>query len=510
MDRHPWRPLWVTAVVLTLVVPIFITTGFLVRGYVRGAFHTAEDVRTARLQTFDALKLQLDEETGVRGFAATHDPVFLQPFVAARTTLQPALQRLAGSVAALHLASAAGAVDDAIRTSAAWHQEVALPLTARHPASPAVIQREGKTLMDRYRADLDGVDRVLAERESELDAEAEGAIGRISLYVGLAVAALGGLGIAYGVQQTRLVRRLAAQQQESAELRVAYETERRIAETLQDAFIQRPLPTLPTVSFSATYVPATEQAKVGGDWYDGVELSRDRVLFAIGDVAGHGLDAAVAMNRARQALMSAAVLDPDPAGLLARVNRELIARDARMVTAVCGYADSRTYEFTYAVAGHPPPVLIEPGRPPRMLDVGGLPLGVMETATFTSTTLQSVPGAMLVLYTDGAVEHSRDVLAGEAMLLAAVASAVENDVPNVAATIHRTIFDGREAGDDVAILTVTFAGGEADATDGTRRHAIFATGSRGNDDLTATVVSPIDPAERQARVVAPWPDRIAS
>ena len=497
----------VTAVVLLLVVPILVVAGLMVRGYVRGAFYTAENVRAARVQAFNALTLQLDEETGIRGFAATHDRTFLDPYQRAAGVLGPALVGLDQSVAALQLAS----VGDAIRASDAWQREVARPLIQAHPPSGVVIQRQGKVLMDRYRADLGIVDHVLAEREAMLDADAELAIGRISLYVALAVIAIAVVAIAYGMQQTHLAHRLAAQEREAAGLRVAYETERRVAETLQGAFLQRPLPTLPTVSFSATYVPASEEAKVGGDWYDGVELSRDRVLFAIGDVAGHGLEAAVAMNRARQALISAAVLDPDPATLLARVNRELLAQKARMVTAVCGYADSQTYEFIYATAGHPPPVLIEPGRAPRMLEFGGLPLGVLEGVTYTSSTVQTVPGAMLVLYTDGAVEHSRDVLAGEVILLDAVARAIASEAPNVAAAIHRTIFAGRAAGDDVAILTVTFATVETAAGERTPRHVILASGARGGAaGVTGTLVQPYDRLSRYSRPAEHAALRIAS
>ncbi|HEY4441623.1 MAG TPA: SpoIIE family protein phosphatase [Candidatus Elarobacter sp.] len=508
MDRQSWRPLWVTAAVLVLVVPIFIAAGLLVRGYVRGAFAAAEQVRTARIVAFDTLKLQLDEETGIRGYAATRDRTFLEPYRKARAHLPAAQQRLAAILAALSLPRAGGVVADAVATSREWEQKVASPLAGPSPTDPLVIQRDGKRLMDHYRADLTVVDQLLAQREALLDSQAEGAITRISLYVVLAVIVLSLLGIAYGIQQTRLAWRLAAQQREAAALRAAYETERRIAETLQDAFLQRPLPTLPAVSFSATYVPAAEQAKVGGDWYDGVELAPDRVLFAIGDVAGHGLEAAVAMNRARQALISAAVRDPDPARLLTRVNRELLARDARMVTVVCGYADSRTFEFTYASAGHPPPVLIEPGRPPRLLELGGLPLGVLESAAYTTMTVQTVPGAMLVLYTDGAVEHSRDVLAGETMLLDAVARAVDDAAPNVAAAIHRTIFDGRDPGDDVAILTVTFSHEGVGTGGAPRRSSIVATGSRGTNEVTATVVTPFEAPSSRRRPPSPW--KIAS
>jgi hypothetical protein len=71
--------------------------------------------------------------------------------------------------------------------------------------------------------------------------------------------------------------------------------------------------------------------------------------------------------------------------------------------------------------------------------------------------VQSVPGAMLVLYTDGAIEHSRDVIEGETILLAAAAEAARLSPPEPATFIHNTVFNGRSIGDDVAILTIGFA-----------------------------------------------------
>jgi serine phosphatase RsbU (regulator of sigma subunit) len=485
MDRRSIRPLIVSAVVLALIVPIVIAAGMLVRSYTRAAFRTEQYTTAARALAYDAVQYQLDEETGVRGFAATHDRVFLAPYYSSAKLLPATLVQLRRAALALALpAGALEAIADATRVSGTWNEAVAAPLIARR-GEPSAVERRGKNLIDRYRRDMARVQDAIGARKDALDVATEIAIDRLNAFVALVAAAIVGLGIWFGAQQSRLAGVLAAKQREAAELAVAFDTERRLAERLQDAFFQRPFPVLPAVSFSATYVPATEEAKVGGDWYDGLEISRDRVMFVIGDVAGHGLDAAVAMNHARQALVSAAVIDPDPARLLARVNEELLRQRARMVTAVCGYADARTFEFTYATAGHPPPILVEPDRPPRMLECGGLPLAVVDDAEYRSHTVQSVPGAMLVLYTDGAVEHSRDVLAGEATLLEAVRDAASSDAANPAAAIHATIFEQRAVGDDVAIMTVAFerAGGERDS-------AIVAAGARGSPQgIRETIVS---------------------
>ncbi|HZO94672.1 MAG TPA: SpoIIE family protein phosphatase [Candidatus Baltobacteraceae bacterium] len=498
----------VAAAVLAAIVIVVIVAGTLVRSYTRAAFANEQRATGARALAYDALQYQLDEETAVRGYAATHNDAFLDPYAAATSALPATLRALRDAAAALKLPVAADAASDAAATNSAWLQDVVQPLLARR-TDALPIEKRGKDLVDHYRADMRTVQDAVSARKQALDEATETAIDRLNGFVLLVAIAIVALGIAFGVQQTRLANDLAAKEREAAQLAAAYETEKRLAETLQDAFVQRPLPVLPAVSFSATYVPATEEAKVGGDWYDALELGRDRVMFVIGDVAGHGLEAAVAMNRARQALVTAAIVDPDPARLLARVNRELLHQRVRMVTAVCGYADARTFEFTYATAGHPPPVLVEPGRPPRMLHVGGLPLAVVDDPEYVTHTVQSVPGAMLVLYTDGAVEHSRDVLAGEETLLAAIRSASDARAGNPAAAIHSTIFDQHAVGDDVAIMTVAFvsgahAGGEGDA-------AIVAAGARGAPDgVRGTIVSLGDAVSRLRERAARRRGRLAS
>ncbi|HEX3468677.1 MAG TPA: SpoIIE family protein phosphatase [Candidatus Elarobacter sp.] len=457
MGRQPLRPLVLTALALALVVPVLLTGGFIVRGYIRASFHREEEIRSARALAFTSLRLQLDEETGMRGFEATHDRLYLEPYYNARRALPQTLASMHAAVGALGLVDAATAARDQIVANAAWERNVAQPLIARSAVVPEVVQRRGKMLIDRYRLDNQTIQDALLHREARIDAETQTSIDRIQGFGLLTVLILGLVGLGFGLQQVRTARRLAMHEREAVEMRSAFEAEKRIADTLQEAFVLKALPALSGVTFSATYVPATDEANVGGDWYDGVQLSRDRVLFVIGDVAGHGLDAAVAMNQARQELISAAAFDPDPGELLVRVNAELLRQHTRMVTVACGYADLRTFEFAYATAGHPPPLLVEPGRAPRMLQFGGLPLAVLDGATYRTLRVQTVPGAVLVLYTDGAIEHSRDVLAGESLLLETVGRAVAGGVTDIAGAVRDAIFKDRPVADDVAIMTVAFA-----------------------------------------------------
>ncbi len=457
------RTLATTPIVFVILVAILIVGGSIVRGFVAGSFAIAARISAAQALSAAALEQQLNEETGLRGFAATNDKLYLEPYDDGRARLGPILAKLALALDELHLSSASASLGDAADINRRWVRSVAAPLLASHGGA-AAIEQHGKLLVDRFRSDLAAINVALDSRRASVNADAQAAIDRVGIFTVAAIAAIVLLAMLFLFQQTQLESRLEQERlgleqerRRSAEMHAAFLAEKRIADTLQEGFAQRPLPALPTVRFSATYVPATEEAKVGGDWYDALELPANRILFAVGDVAGHGIDAAVTMNQARQSLISCALLSFDPASVLTRVNAELFRQNARMVTAVVGYADSQTYEFVYSTAGHPPPVIVEPGRAPRLLDFGSVPLGIIADPRYKTYRIQSVPGAMLVLYTDGAVEHSRDVIKGEELLLEATAQAAASPELESASVIHKAIFAGRPVGDDVAILTICFS-----------------------------------------------------
>ncbi|HTV73212.1 MAG TPA: SpoIIE family protein phosphatase [Candidatus Acidoferrales bacterium] len=491
------RSLILTAIMSFALLCLLVGGGIAIRRYIARAFASSEEIHRTQSLAQDALKLQLDEETGIRGIAATHDRLFLQPYFEAHASLRQAFDQLQRDLVDAQAAEAEPALADARNASRTWVSRVALPVIANPGANGELIQVYGKALMDRYRADFARIDSALTASEARNAQAVRDSIDRINAFVGIFVAALLAFGIAYGIQQLRVAERLAEQERiaeqerrERAGLRAAYEAEKRIADTLQEAFTHRPLPLLDSLHLSASYAAATESTLVGGDWYDAMALAENRVLFTIGDVTGHGIEAAVTMNRARQAVISYALMNVDPTHILQRVNTELVGYETRLVTAIVGIADPTTYEFIYAVAGHPPPVLLEPGRPPQFLQCGSVPLGALSSASYQTRRVQTVPGATLVLYTDGAVEHSRNVLEGERLLLEAVTEA--RDQLNPASSIHRAIFSGRSVADDVAILTLAFAadGALGLASASGKSQIGFGSRSRAVSDIGGGGVSP--------------------
>ena len=174
---------------------------------------------------------------------------------------------------------------------------------------------------------------------------------------------------------------------------------RRLAHELQEAFTQQPLPVVSNLGFSATDLPATVETQIGGDSYDAFEMPDGRIMFSIGDVAGHGVQAAVIMIKVRQAVIAAALHHSDPGSILTRANNALTFPENKFATAICGHVDAATLHVSYATAGHPPGILIAADGSARLLEYAGAPLGVESKAAYQTFEFRAEPNSMLVLYT---------------------------------------------------------------------------------------------------------------
>jgi serine phosphatase RsbU (regulator of sigma subunit) len=182
----------------------------------------------------------------------------------------------------------------------------------------------------------------------------------------------------------------------------------RLALQLQHAIMpptQNPL-RIDDLQVAVRYRPAEEEQLVGGDWYDAVVLPSGLVLVCVGDVAGHGIDAATSMVVLRNALRGLAVTGAGPGQLLSWLN--MVAHnltDAVTATAVCGLYDRDRRTLRWARAGHLPPVLVHEGRSSRLPLTKGLLLGAVPEADYEEAEMQLSPGDTLLMYTDGLVER---------------------------------------------------------------------------------------------------------
>lgn len=244
------------------------------------------------------------------------------------------------------------------------------------------------------------------------------------------------------------------------DIRIMYERERRVAETLQGAFLPPFLPNLAGLRFEAAYRAAETRAEIGGDWYDAFPTHDGRIAFSVGDVMGHGFEAASSMIRVRETIRAAAVsLEARPADVIAFANRALCrAAGEALATAVFAVYDTASGLLSYSSAGHPRPILRRRGEA-TFLEAGGIAMGIDAATEYPTHELTLEPHDALAIYTDGLIENTRDLVDGEARMLAAF-----DGTSNAQQIVDKVLVDGQR--DDVALLVMEVAG-KATAPDAT-------------------------------------------
>ncbi|MGK5530290.1 SpoIIE family protein phosphatase [Streptomyces sp. URMC 129] len=226
------------------------------------------------------------------------------------------------------------------------------------------------------------------------------------------------------------------------------------ARELQRALLPQELPSLPAVTAAARYLPAGAATEVGGDWYDVIPLSSDRVALVVGDVMGHGMAEAAIMGRLRTAVRTLADLELPPDELLARLNDIVTELGGdRFATCMYGIYDPVSGGFSYASAGHPSPAVVRPGGtttfpthiPDPPLGVAAPPLATVET--------HLPDGSLLALYTDGLVSSFHHDLGHGRHRLARLLDQGSTDDPDALCdTVTRELLGDRRGNDDAALL----------------------------------------------------------
>ncbi|MFI0444884.1 SpoIIE family protein phosphatase [Actinomadura sp. 6N118] len=188
-----------------------------------------------------------------------------------------------------------------------------------------------------------------------------------------------------------------------------FSRERATALTLQRSLLPNRLSAPSSVEVRHRYLPGSKLVEVGGDWYESIALPGARVALIVGDVAGHGVRAAVTMGRLRTALHTLANLELPPADALHIMHElmiELGEQEPHFATCVYAVYDATTGTIEVASAGHLPPLLVAPGGLNDFLEVPPAPpLGVSGGATIESREFKVEDGSLFVIYTDGLVEN---------------------------------------------------------------------------------------------------------
>lgn len=204
---------------------------------------------------------------------------------------------------------------------------------------------------------------------------------------------------------------------------------RRVAERLQDALLPA-TKAVPDTNVAVRYRAASREARIGGDFYDLFTLPDGRILIVVGDVVGKGVEAASHLALITQTCRALALQQLELAELVGRVDEQVrFQNEAVMATMWCGLYEPASGEIAFASLGHPPALLLRADGTPMRLTLEGLPLGMRDLSPDPPEvrTRQLESRDLLVLYTDGVVEASKDYLAGQDWLQEAIER--RRDVP---------------------------------------------------------------------------------
>ncbi|MFE9423295.1 SpoIIE family protein phosphatase [Kitasatospora sp. NPDC006697] len=249
-----------------------------------------------------------------------------------------------------------------------------------------------------------------------------------------------------------LVQDLAGRAALSIDNARRYTRSQGIALELQRALLAEPGSPHPNLELASRYLPSGTSSVVGGDWYETVRLPFGRTLLVMGDVMGHGVEAAVDMSSYRSMLRYIASMDLPPHRILRQLDHLISENEsARPATCLLALADPARQRWTLSSAGHLPPALLTAGRPIELLAVPtGPPLGT-GLGGYEQTARELRPGQVLMLYTDGLVERRGEDIDDSLARLAGLHLPVGGDLEDLLdAALHGLTPQAAE--DDIALL----------------------------------------------------------
>jgi len=252
--------------------------------------------------------------------------------------------------------------------------------------------------------------------------------------------------------------RIAAQAALAIDNARLYQQQKEFADTMQRSLLPQAVPELAGLELGAAY-ESSARVEVGGDVYDFMELPDGRLAVALGDVTGHGIEAAADMAMAKFVFRSLAREHPEPSDFLQAANDVIVGEIApgKFITMVYVVIDPRTGELAVAGAGHPAPRILRSNHALESLDARGLVLGIERGQLYEDVRGRLDVGDGVVLYTDGVLEARRNgELYGFERLDAALVGEAERPPEHVARAVldDCRAFAQGELADDCAIVVV--------------------------------------------------------
>jgi len=254
------------------------------------------------------------------------------------------------------------------------------------------------------------------------------------------------------------------------ELTAAYAREKRIADVLQRSFLLAPPDGFfPGVSIATLYQAASDEAKVGGDFFDVFSVGADKVALVVGDVTGKGLQAAARTAEVKYSLRAFLRECPVPRNALSRLNRTLLTQwkddfaftQAFVCVSIVVF-DTIKGSLDCSCAGSEPPVILRSNGQCDIIDSQGMPLGVDLIASYASKEYTIRPGDAVIMVTDGITEaRSGNNFFGIEHLTETLNSTTPSDSVNkIAEAVLRNArqFEGGQLKDDACIIVAQYDG----------------------------------------------------
>jgi len=271
----------------------------------------------------------------------------------------------------------------------------------------------------------------------------------------LGILTLGDTGLArFDEDDLTVAIELATRAGTALEHATRFAAERTMVEVLQRAVLPASLPGADGYGLEARYLPASVQAKVGGDWYDAFRLRDGRIGLCVGDVVGHGIEAAACMGQLRNALRAYALDGEPPSEVVRALNAFTIdTQTTDFATLTYATYDPATGEVTWTSAGHPPPLCRRAGGGETLPAGHGLPIGVVRDTRYESSSTALSEGDLLVVFTDGLVETRQTTLDAGLARLADILEAERGEL--VAQAVDRLVeVTGADRADDVCLVAL--------------------------------------------------------
>ncbi|MEO8658236.1 MAG: SpoIIE family protein phosphatase [Bryobacteraceae bacterium] len=260
-----------------------------------------------------------------------------------------------------------------------------------------------------------------------------------------------------------LLRKQAVQDREHL---VVINRELDLARGIQESLVPRHFPSDSRFEIYGTMIPASQ---VGGDLFDFFLLDANRIAVSVGDVSGKGLPAALFMAVSRTVLRVTAMKGLPPHECMEEVNRflSLDQTTAMYLTCFYGILDLDSGKLEYSRAAHNAPYLVRApaagGTVKGLRAASGLPLGMFDSGTYDTASVQLNPGDCLVMYTDGVTEAANrgGEMYGEERLvplLKSVAAKPARDVVQAAIDGVQAFAHGAPQSDDITVLALSYLG----------------------------------------------------